>query len=1048
MRSILSLDLGTSSVGWALFELDETSWPSRLIDLGVRHFEEVVEPKGGALLNAKRRTARGMRKNLRRRRQRLDLLLGLLQRANLAPSGQDPFAESERTSDRPYELRALAIEQAIEPHEIGRALYHLARRRGFKSNRGAKLASLAGDPEIQGLLTKPEAEDEPEDRELTKEEKDEQKEQKETLAEIEGLRQELKGRTLGQYFWAEIQAGRKVRGRHTDRSMYEDEFERVWTRQAALHPNLLPDSLKAEVYAAIFHQRPLKLQKFLKTNCTLEPKKPRAERAQLIAQRFRYWQDLANLEFTNTQTGERRKLTTPEREALAARLEEQHPMSFAAVRKELKLSKDWQANLERAKADKLKGNTTFVKIRGKAPALWASLGDDGRERLVEILLTIPDRGTCYRTLRKEYGLEVKAAYDLATLELEAGTASLSARAMRRILRHMQAGLSRAEAQREAGYTPWTDEIQLLDRIPAAPSRQNMTSPRVRKALGQVRRVVNALIREYGKPTLIRIEMSREMSLNKKEKKGRDDANKLLEKENARAKEQLRALGIQEPTRADLIWYRLGEQCCWHCPYCGEGLSQQPGTGDAQIEHIVPYLRSLDDSFNNLTLSHAECNRRKGCRTPFEAFGHGPEWDAMLGRIRDWKTVPGVNHKRKLFAREEPPDEDRMVSRQLNETRWICRAAADYLRPICDIPALALDLARKHDLSDEDARRRAQVICVEATNGKATAMLRTHWGLMRALPGWESDEKTRDDLRHHALDAVAIAFTTRSLFQKLTALRKRNAAGEEVDARPLTTDVVPAAPGWLHDALRARLETVIVSHETTRNLRGALHEATALGLRDPANGIYHVRKPLRSLTRSEVDNIVDGGLREAVAEALELAGGDAKIAFIDGPFQDGLFVGPTLARRARIEKKLLPMTVVALPDASPVRYFEKGNNHHVEIFENEAGKRVGRFASTLDAARRARKEGNPVIDTGPARPGYKFVLALGKNDMVFFPEDERQYFLIESLWATNGVLQLRTHWSGNPADKNQRLLKTPNTIKAAIRVEVDAIGRVRELKNGD
>lgn len=1015
-KRVLGLDLGTSSVGWALLEFDGEGMPADLIDLGVRHFEEVIEPKTKALKNLRRRTMRMMRKNLRRRRQRRDNLLRSLQAAGMAPHGPAPFGESADDPREPYTLRAKAATEPVTLHELGRALFHLGRRRGFKSNRGAKMASLMGETEVLDLIAKAEAAAAAGKAEEGAKASEEEKEEGRILAEIKGLQAELQGRTLGQYFLEQIEAGRPVRGRHTDRAMYEEEFERIWAIQAKAHPGKLTAEVRARIHYAIFHQRPLRVQKFLKGPCSLEKRKVRAERGQMIAERFRYWQDLANILLTDAETGERRSLTLDEKCKLATKLDVQAEMSWPAVRKELGLPKHTAFNLEQAKSDKLKGNKTWAQIAGRAPELWASLGEEGKERLVETLLTIEDRGKTYKTLRRVFEAAPEVAYKLSILELEGGTASLSAKAMRRILARMQEGMTRSDAQVAAGYEPWNEEIPRTARLANAPSQKEMTNPRVRKALGQVRKVVNAVLAEYGELRTIRIELAREMSLTKKEKEGLAQAQKALAKENARADEWFMKQGKPNPTRADRFWFRMAEQCGWICPYTGKSIPQELSSMALfQIEHIVPYTRSLDDSFNNLTLCEAETNRAKGNKTPFEAFGHTPDWEHMVARVAKWRGF-GTGHKRRLFCQTERPNEDKMAERQLNESKYIAREAMKFLRPVCDE--------------------------VQATKGGATAMLREHWGLMQALYG--VNEKSRDDLRHHAVDAVAVALTSRSIFMRATAHRKSHAGAltEDYKIPPLSDETVPPAPEWLHGRLKEKLRGVVVSHEPSRGIKDAFHQETAMGLRDPLGRVFHFRKPLTSMSPGEVGAIVDPALREKALEMHAAAGGDAAKAFADGISQ-----GRTVARRARIAKALPKSPLLAVPSDRPTKYFELGNNHHVEIFENEAtGKRMGRYVTTLDAARRVRQERRPLVDTTPPAPGWRFVMWLAPNDMVRIPDDEREYFRVESLWSTNNVVCLRDSLAASSTNKADRLFRTTGSLKCC-KLWVSPLGKVREVPEG-
>lgn len=1015
-KRVLGLDLGTSSVGWALLEFDAEGMPCELVDLGVRHFEEVIEPKTKALKNLKRRTMRMMRKNLRRRRQRRDNLLRSLQAAGMAPHGLAPFGESSDDPREPYTLRARAATEPVTLHELGRALFHLGRRRGFKSNRGAKMASLMDDPEARDVIERAEQAVAAAKQTEGDGDADAKKEEGEILAEISSLRAELRGRTLGQFFLAELEAGRPVRGRHTDRGMYEDEFERIWSVQGKAHPGKLTDDVRARIHYAIFHQRPLRVQKFLKGPCSLERRKVRAERGQLIAQRFRYWQDIANILLTDSETGERRPLTLDEKHKLAAKLDAQAEMSWPAVRRELRLPKHTEFNLEKAKGGKLKGNRTWAQIAGRAPELWDSLDEGGKERLVETLLTIEDRGKTYKTLRRVFDEAPEVAYKLSILELEGGTASLSAKAMRRILVRMQEGMTRSEAQVAAGYEPWNEEIPRTARLANAPSQKEMTNPRVRKALGQVRKVVNAVLAEYGELSTIRIELAREMSLTKKEKEGLEKAQKLLSKENAEADDWFTAQGKQNPTRADRFWYRLAKQCGWTCPYTGKCIPQELSSmARFQIEHIVPYVRSLDDSFNNLTLCEAETNRAKGNKTPFEAFGHTPQWEHMVARAKGWKGI-GTGHKIRLFCQTTTPDTDKMTERQLNESKYIAREAAKFLRPICDE--------------------------VQATKGGATAMLREHWGLMQALYG--VNEKSRDDLRHHAVDAVAVALTSRSIFMRATAHRKSHAGAltEDYKIPPLSDETVPPAPEWLHGRLKEKLRGVVVSHEPSRGIKDAFHKETAMGLRNPRKGVYHFRKPLASMTPGEVDSIVDPGLRAKALEMLAATGGDSAKAFADGIAQ-----GRTVARRARIAKVLPKAPLLSLPAVASTKYFELGSYHHVEIFVDErSGKRRGRYVTTLDAAQRVRRAKHSIVDTTPPHPGLRFVMWLAANDMVLLPDEPHSIYVVQILEGTNERIILRAaHASGSGRDEFS-LSKKPNTLRGT-KIEVSPLGRVWEVPEG-
>ena len=154
---LLGLDVGANSIGWALVAVEEGR-PARSAAAGVRVFAAGVEgdiASGRDQSRAKtRREARLRRRMLERRGRRLDKLGHLLQQAGLLPAGdltsadaamrffadldRSLFPEQARRADPhvlPYRLRARALDEGLTPYELGRALYHLAQRRGFASNR-------------------------------------------------------------------------------------------------------------------------------------------------------------------------------------------------------------------------------------------------------------------------------------------------------------------------------------------------------------------------------------------------------------------------------------------------------------------------------------------------------------------------------------------------------------------------------------------------------------------------------------------------------------------------------------------------------------------------------------------------------------------------------------------------------------------------------------------------------------------------------------------------------------------------------------------------
>ena len=130
----LGLDIGTSSIGWAVLDLDK----ERIHNLGVRIFERPEDPQNGDSLAKPRRDARSARRRLKRRRQRLNHLKQFFVDQNILTKNQVEEVLNYKSNFNKldvYALRAKALTEELSPEELLKVLYQIAKRRGFKSNR-------------------------------------------------------------------------------------------------------------------------------------------------------------------------------------------------------------------------------------------------------------------------------------------------------------------------------------------------------------------------------------------------------------------------------------------------------------------------------------------------------------------------------------------------------------------------------------------------------------------------------------------------------------------------------------------------------------------------------------------------------------------------------------------------------------------------------------------------------------------------------------------------------------------------------------------------
>ncbi|WP_168220494.1 type II CRISPR RNA-guided endonuclease Cas9 [Azospirillum thermophilum] len=317
----LALDLGTNSLGWCVLDLDRSDppRPKGIRRMGVRIFTDGRNPQDKNSLAVARRIARQMRRRRDRTLVRRARLMAALIRFGLMPGDRAARKALERLD--PFALRARGLTERLEPQEIGRALFHINQRRGFKAMRGT------GDAEEAGKI-------------------------RSGIDRLDVQMAEAGTPTLGAFFaWLRAN-GRSVRARlvgrgakaeypfYPARPMLEAEFDALWAAQARHHPELLTEEARTTLRHRIFHQRPLKPPQVGK--CSLIPEDERAPRALPSAQRFRLYTELANLRIIMPDRSEW-PLTVEQRDTIlrAARAKPtKKAIGFKDIRKVLKLGSD------------------------------------------------------------------------------------------------------------------------------------------------------------------------------------------------------------------------------------------------------------------------------------------------------------------------------------------------------------------------------------------------------------------------------------------------------------------------------------------------------------------------------------------------------------------------------------------------------------------------------------------------------------------------------------------------------------------------------------
>jgi len=981
----LGLDIGSKSIGWTLIRGKPK--PS-IVDIGVRVFPEGVDrdTKGAEKSkNATRRDARGARRVHQRRNLRRNKFVKTLRASGILPEDEQEL--QELLKKEPYQFRAKGLDEKLELFEFGRALFHINQRRGFKSNR------KTGREKEDGKVAK-------------------------EAGELWQKIKEAGCRTLGEYFARLNPEEQRIRDQYTFRSMYEEEFDKLWEKQSEYYPEVLTDELRGKVRdEIIFYQRPLKPTDDLIGMCDLEPGEKRCPRGGWYARRFRILQDVNNLKI-HSPDGTERGLEDDERRIILKELDAHEKVKFSSLRKKLGLletqefNAEYEINEKGKKRDKLKGDEFSAAMRSRnlfGAKKWGSMDEKEKIELNNACLELDDDELVEKMI-DEYGFTKEQAERVLKISLPQRYMSFSCEAIRKLLPLMEGGKRTDEALDEV--YPDRNKRDVGEGKDKLDLSEDLRNPIVNKALYEVRKVVNAIVREYGKPKKIAIEMARDMKGSARERKELHFKMLDNEKKNKEVRQKLKNdIGI-EPNRDNVIKYKLWEECGRICPYTGKQISQVDLFINPvfQVEHILPYSKSLDDSYLNKTLCCVNENRLKGNQTPYEYY-HGDKEKFEETKQRVNRTAMPYWKKRKFW--QEKVDTDKIIERELNDTRYICKEVVKYLKQICRN--------------------------VTGTRGKVTAALRYQWGFI----------KDRDDHRHHAIDATVVAVTKQKHLREL-AQSKYSSEGIRFN------------PPWLHfrEELAEKVKHLNVSHRATRKVSGALHEETSYGLTgqtdEKGQDVFAYRKKIEDLTGPMVGKIVDPVVRQIVKDRLLENGIDpGKVKKIPKEvWNKPLYMKKTKSdkkvpiKKVRIREVFNNMILLKDEDGRPYRAVAPGSNHHIEIIEytDKKGnlKRESRIVPLFEAVQRNQK-GKPVVrkDHGADK---KFVCSLAINDMVMMPnkKGEMDLYRVQKM-SVNKQIYFRHHTAATIDDDSTLIRKQANLFDG-YKVTLDPLGRIHRAND--
>lgn len=563
----------------------------------------------------------------------------------------------------------------------------------------------------------------------------------------------------------------------------------------------------------------------------------------------------------------------------------------------------------------------------------------------------------------KYGFDKEYAKILAHTSFQEGYGNLSAKAIKKIMPHLIAGNEYSEACSLAGYNHSKNSLTkeeiaskvLVDKLEELP-KNSLRNPVVEKILNQMVNVVNATIDAYGKPDEIRIELARELKKSAKEReKDTENISKVTKEYEEYRKIIRQEYGFSHISRNDIIRYRLykeleprGYKTLYSNTYIPK---EQLFSKSFDIEHIIPQSRLFDDSFSNKTLEARDINIEKGNATAYDyvlgKYGQEKICDYETAVNDLFKDKGGVSEskRRKLLMKGADIGEG-FIARDLRDTQYIAKKAKEILGSVVRI--------------------------VTSTTGSITDRLREDWQLIDIMQelNWDKYDKIgltevidgrdgqrikrikdwtkRNDHRHHAMDALTIAFTKNTHIQYLNNLNARsdkNSVIYAIENKELERDKnnklrFKAPIENFREEAKKQLESVLVSIKAknkvvTRNInkskknggvnkkiqltpRGQLHLETIYG--KSLRYSTKIEKVGSAFTAEYIANVAKKSERDALLARLFEYDGDPKKAFTgkNGLEQNPVYIddAKTIAVPAKVKVVTFEPVYTIRKDISP------------------------------------------------------------------------------------------------------------------------------------
>ena len=854
MKYTIGLDIGIASVGWAVINNDK----NRIENLGVRVFKKAEESDGKSL-NLARREARGTRRRIRRRAMRMKKVKELFIEYGLITKEElEKLYIIDENTRNVWELRTIALDQLIDRKEWARILTSIAKRRGYKSNRKTD----EEDQEV-GKLSK-------------------------GTIENRRILEEKGYRTVGEMFYKDEKFSESKRNKGGEynntvlRSMLIDEVHELFEAQRKFGSKYANEDFEKKYIDIVTFQKPYMTPELLERmlgRCTFEKDEHRAPKNSYTFERFMLLQKVNNLNIKID--GEKSEISKEQKEEIVKLAYKQSEVKYSQVRKLLDLPNNARFNdlnytlkiknkeeVSEEEIVKKVETQRFIKLEGWHKIRLALKANNKEEKfkliednpeLQNILADALIRNKTDESII-EYLKKQNIDEDLIEAALKINFSKvghLSYKAMKKIIPELEKSYVYDKACANAGYefkgNGNTPQYKLL---PVSELDDAILNPVVLRAVSQTRKVINAIIDKYGSPMAIYIETARDLSKSFDERRKIELNQKENYKNNESIKEYIRETFKFEPKPFDIVKIKLWREQGGKCAYTQKAIPAERLFEEnfVQVDHIIPFSRCFNDSYNNKVLVLTDENQRKKERTPYEYFGEDEKkWHAFEEFVNLTYKFNPRKRDNLLIKKFDENKSKEWIDRNINDTKYISKFMYNYL-------------SKNLMFSESDLKRKVYTI-----SGQATSILRHYWGLKK-------DREESD--KHHAQDAVVIACATNKNIKKISdysrrkVLRENNEEisikepwpqfREEVEARMEDLDNHGEMYALKHGNFRNyddidlnTIKPIFVSRMPERKITGRAHKDTMRSQKFIEKGYDFtvVKKPLKSISKSEIESII-------------------------------------------------------------------------------------------------------------------------------------------------------------------------------------------------